>query len=110
MNKSMRKANKRLSKSREFVKNFVVKPKSTPKPVPKPTPVEKPATVVPNPKGTKIGSAEIKKLDKGHFFVLVTCGGKRYEIEKRFKSTTKAREWISSHEYVELPNSKIVNK
>lgn len=97
MYKSMRKANKRLSESREFVKNFVVKPK----PTPKPTSVEKPATVVPNPKGTKIGSAEIKKLDKGHFFVVVTCGGKRYEIEKRFKSTTKAQEWISSHEFLD---------
>ena len=110
MNKSMRKANKRLSESREFVQNFVAKPKPTPKPVPKPTPVEKPVAVVPNPKGAKIGSAEIKKLDKGHFFVVVTCGGKRYEIEKRFKSTTKAQEWISSHEYIELQNSKIVNK
>lgn len=110
----MRKANKRLSESREFVRefvqNFVVKPKPTPKPVPKPTPVEKLDIVVPNPKGTKIDSAEIKKLDKGHFFVVVTCGGKRYEIEKRFKSTTKAQEWISSHEYIELPNSKIANK
>ena len=78
----------------------VVEPEITVRP--EAAPVVEPVKVVTKPKGMKVESAEIKKLEKGHFFVVVTCNGKRHEIQKRFKSTTKAQEWISNHEYIEL--------
>lgn len=63
---------------------------------PKPTPVLKPEPIVEfiaaKPKGIKVESAEITKLEKGYFFVTVIHNGQRYEIRKRFKSTTKAQE------------------
>jgi hypothetical protein len=40
---------------------------------------------------------EIKKLNKGYFFLVVTANGQRMEVPKRFKSVTKAREWISKY-------------
>ena len=96
MKKSMRKADARLAEARKYVESY----KSKPAPSPKPTPVVEPVKVETKPKGVKVESAEIKKLEKGHFFVVVTYGGQRHEIDKRFKSTTKAQEWISNHEYL----------
>ena len=98
MKKSMRKADAKLAEARKYVASY----KSKPAPAPKPAPVVEPVKVVTKPKGMKVESAEIKKLEKGQFFVVVTCNGKRHEIQKRFKSTTKAQEWISNHEYIEL--------
>ena len=94
----MRKADARLAEARKYVESY----KSTPVAEPKPVIVAEPVKVVTKQKGVKVDSAEIKKLDKGHFFVVVTCHGQRHEIGKRFKSTTKAQEWISKHEYIEL--------
>ena len=96
MKKSMRKADAKLAEARKYVASYKSKP--TPKPQPKAEPVK----VQTKPMVNRFDSAEIKKLEKGHFFVVVTCNGKRHEIQKRFKSTTKAQEWISNHEYIEL--------
>ena len=98
MKKSMKRADAKLAEARKYVASY----KSKPAPASKPAPVVKPVNVMTKPKRMKVDSAEIKKLEKGHFFVVVTCNGQRHEIEKRFKSTTKAQEWISKHEYVEL--------
>ena len=96
MKKSMRKADAKLAEARKYVASYKSKPVSTPKPMP----VVEPVKVETKPKGIKVESAEIKKLEKGHFFVVVTYGGKQHEIQKRFKSTTKAQEWIQKNEYV----------
>ena len=98
MKKSMRKADARLAEARKYVASY----KSKPAQAPKPAPIVEPVKVVTKPKGMKVESAEIKKLEKGHFFVVVTCNGKRHEIQKRFKSTTRAQEWILEHEYIQL--------
>ena len=98
MKKSMRKADAKLAEARKYVASY----KSKPTPAPKPIPVVEPVKVETKPKGIKVESAEIKKLEKGHFFIVLTYGGKRHEIQKRFKSTTKAQEWISKHEYIEI--------
>jgi hypothetical protein len=98
--KSMKKAQAKYEEARRYVASYSSKPK--PVPAPKPMPVVEPVKVETKPKGIKVESAEIKKLEKGHFFVVVTYGGKRHEIQKRFKSTTKAQEWISKHEYIEV--------
>ena len=98
MKKSMKRADAKLAEARKYVASY----KSKPAPAPKTAPVVEPVKVTTKPKGMTVDSAEIKKLEKGHFFVVVTCNGQRHEIEKRFKSTTKAQEWISKHEYVEL--------
>lgn len=98
MKKSMRKVYAKLAETKKYVALYKLKPETAPKPAP----VVEPVKVVSKPKSMKVESAEIKKLEKGHFFVVVTCSGKRHEIQKRFKSTTKAQEWISNHEYIEL--------
>ena len=98
MKKSMGKADARLAEARKYVASY----KSKPAPAPKPAPIVEPVKVVTKPKGMKVESAEIKKLKKGYFFVVVTCNGKRHEIQKRFKSTTKAQMWILEHEYIQL--------
>ena len=94
----MRKANAKLAEAQKYVASY----KSKPTPAPKPIPVVEPIKVETKPKGIKVESAEIKKLENRHFFVVLTYGGKRYEIQKRFKSTTKAQEWIYKHEYLTL--------
>ena len=96
MKKSMKRADAKLAEARKYVESYRSKPASSPQPTPKVEPVK----VETKPKGIKVESAEIKKLEKGHFFVVLTYGGQRHEVEKRFKSTTKAQEWISNHEYV----------
>ena len=95
----MRKADAKLAEARKYVASYKSKPTSAPKSIP----VVEPIKVETKPKGIKIESAEIKKLNKGYFFIVVTCSGKQqYEIQKRFKSTTKAQEWIDKHEYLIL--------
>jgi predicted RNA-binding protein associated with RNAse of E/G family len=105
MRKSMRRADAKLDAARKYVSSYTSKPQERPKGV-KVESAEQvaPQTIEPQerPKGVKVESAEIKKLEKGYFFVVVVCNGKKYEVEKRFKSTTKAQEWISKHEYIEL--------
>lgn len=89
----MRRADAKLAEARKYVESY----RSKPAPSPKPAPVVEPVKVETKPKGVKVESAEIKKLEKGHFFVVLTYGGQRHEVDKRFKSTTKAQEWISKH-------------
>lgn len=100
----MRKADAKLAAAREYVASYKQKssPVHAPVPAPKPAQVVEPVRIAEKTKGVKIESAEIKKLEKGNFFVVVTCNGKQHEIQKRFKSTTKAQEWIGKHEYIEL--------
>lgn len=102
MRKSMRKADARLDAARKYVSSYTSKQSEDAKQT-------KAVQVAPQTikskerqKCVKVESAEIKKLEKGHFFVVVVCNGKKHEVEKRFKSTTKAQEWISKHEYIEL--------
>jgi hypothetical protein len=103
MNKKERKANEALKNATEYISRI-----QTQKLQPTP-PVPAPARVAPKPKpepvkfepqlyqGSRVDGYEIKKLEKGHFFLVVTSNGQRMEIPKRFKSTTKAREWISKY-------------
>ena len=93
MKKTMRKAD-----ARKYVASY--KPKQTL--AKEPDPVIEPFKIESNSRRIKVESAEIKKLEKGHFFVVVTCNGKRHEINKRFKSTTAAQKWILEHEYIQL--------
>ena len=99
MKKSMRKADAKLAEAKKYVANY--KPLPKPKQVIGPVKVET-VIVETKPKGMIVECAEIKKREKGHFFVILTYGGKRHEIEKRFKSTTKAQEWISKHKYIDI--------
>ena len=99
MKKAMKKADARLADARKYVTSYN-KPKQVQ--VTKQEQVTEKVDVPTNKKGMRVESAEIKKLEKGHFFVVVKCNGKLHEINKRFKSTTKAQEWISKHEYVEI--------
>ena len=103
MNKKERKANEALKNATEYISRIQTQ-KSQPTP---PAPVR----VAPNPKskqepakfvqrlyqGSRMDDYEIKKLEKGHFFLVVTANGQRIEVPKRFKSVTKAREWISKY-------------
>lgn len=98
MRKSIKKANAKLAEAQRYVALY--KPKSVL--IPKSTPAMEPVKAEIKPKGIKVESAEIKKLEKGHFFVVITCGDKHHEIQKRFKSTTKAQEWIYKHKYLTL--------
>lgn len=86
--KSMKKAQAKYEEALRYVASYSSKPE--------------PVKVETKPKGIKVESAEIKKLEKGCFFVVVTYGGQRHEIQKFFKSTTKAQEWIFKHEYIEV--------
>ena len=94
----MKKADARLADARKYITSY--KPKQVQ--VTKQEQVTEKVEIPTNKKGMRVESAEIKKLEKGHFFVVVKCNGKLHEINKRFKSTTKAQEWISKHEYVEI--------
>ena len=102
MEKSMRKADARLDAARKYVSSYTPRQSEAVKQT-KVVQVA-PQTIKPQDKSksVKVESAEIKKLEKGHFFVVVVCNGKKHEVKKRFKSTTKAQEWISKHEYIEL--------
>jgi len=103
MNKKERKANEALKNATEYISRI-----QTQKLQPTP-PAPAPARVAPKPQpepvkfepqlyqGSRVDGYEIKKLEKGHFFLVVTTNGQRMEIPKRFKSTTKAREWISKY-------------
>lgn len=98
MKKSMRKANATLERAYKYVASIDEKRKA--KPIKQQEPPKVEAVFKPNHPGKRIDSAEIKKLDRGHFFIVIVCGGKRIEYNKRFKSATKAKEWISTHEYL----------
>lgn len=98
MKKSMRKANAALEDAYKYIASLGEKRKAKPVEPPQKPKIE--AVFVPSNRGKRIDSAEIKKLDKGHFFIVATCGGKRIEIQKRFKSVTKAQEWLSKNEYI----------
>lgn len=89
MDKKMKKANAKLAEAKKYVASY--KPKSVP--------VVEPVKAEIEPKGIKV---EIKKLQKGYFFIIVICSGKQHKIQKRFKSITKAQEWIRKHEYLTL--------
>ena len=69
-------------------------PPPKPKPKPKPEPVKFEPQLY---QGSRVDDYEIKKLKKGHFVLVVTANGQRMEVPKRFKSTTKAKEWISKY-------------
>ena len=96
MNKKERKANEALKNAAEYIsRSRTQKLQPTP---PAPAPVR----VAPKPKpqlyqGSRVDDYEIKKIKKGHFFLVVTANSQRMEVPKRFKSTTKAREWISKY-------------
>ena len=98
MNKSMRKANAKLAEARKYLAWYKQKQATAQKSVQ----VVESIKVKPKQNGIKVESAEINKLEKGYFFVVLIYGGKRHEIQKRFKSKTKAQEWISKHEYIEI--------
>ena len=101
MNKKERKANQALKDAADYISRIkVTKQEVVSKPI---VEIPKPVVETPKPKekptynGERIDSAEIKKLKKGHFFVVVTCSGQCKEVNKRFKSVTKAQEWISKY-------------
>jgi hypothetical protein len=107
MNKKERKANEALKNATEYISRIQtqnlqptppapapVRVAPNPKPKPKPEPVKFEPLLY---QGSRVDGYEIKKLEKGHFFLVVTSNGQRMEIPKRFKSTTKAREWISNY-------------
>ena len=105
----MRKANAALENAYKYIallnENGNIKPVVQPqKPVTKPVEQPQEPKIEPvftsKPCGKRIDSAEIKKLEKGHFFIVVSCDGKRIEIQKRFKSVTKAQEWLSKNKYI----------
>ena len=100
--KSMKKAQAKYEEARRYVASYSSKPKPTPKAEPKVEPKAEPKVepVTVKPMGKRIDAAEVKKLEKGHFFIVVTCGRERIEVQKRFKSITKANEWIAKHEYL----------
>ena len=100
MNKKERKANEALKNAAEYISNFHThKSQPTPPapdhvraaPKPKPEPVKFEPQLY---QGSRVDDYEIKKLKKGHFVLVITANGQRMEVPKRFKSTTKAKEWI----------------
>jgi len=105
MNKKERKANKALKDATEYISRILTqKLQPTPpapatvrvaqKPKPKPEPVKFDPQLY---QGSRVDDYEIKKLENGNFFLVVTANGQRMEVPRRFKSTTKAREWISKY-------------
>jgi hypothetical protein len=103
MNKKERKANQALKDATEYISRIQTQKlqptppapvRVAPKPKPKPEPVKFEPQLY---QGSRVDDYEIKKLEKGHFFLVVTANGQRMEVPKRFKSTTKAREWISKY-------------
>ena len=91
MNKKERKANEALKNATEYISRIQTQ-KLQPKPKPEPVKFEPQLY-----QGSRVDDYDIKKLKKGHFFLVVTTNGQRIEVPKRFKSTTKAREWISKY-------------
>ena len=98
MRKSTRRINAMLDAAREYVSSYTSKQSKDAKQVAHQT-IQ--STRTDKRREVEIESAEIIKLEKGHFYVILTFKGKKHKIEKRFKSTTKAREWILKHEYIE---------
>jgi hypothetical protein len=103
MNKKERKANEALKNATEYISRIQTQKLQPTPPAPAPArvaPETKPEPVKFEPQlyqGSRVDGYEIKKLEKGHFFLVVTSNGQRMEVPKRFKSTTKAREWISKY-------------
>lgn len=99
MEKRMKRANERLENARQYVASYVVpKPQSKQKNVAEPAKViHEPAQIV-----SRFDSAEIMKLEKGHFFIVLTIGHRKQQLNKRFKSVTKAEEWVATHQYERL--------
>ena len=98
MKKSMKKANAALEDAYKYIASLNEKRKAKPVEPPQKPKIE--TVFVSSNRGKRIDSAEIKKLDKGHFFIVAICGGQRIELQKRFKSVTKAKEWLSKNEYI----------
>lgn len=105
MNKKERKANEALKNAIEYVRRFQTQKLQPthrlhlPPPV-RVAPKSKPEPVKFEPQlyqGSRVDDYEIKKLQKGYFFLVVTANGQRMEVPKRFKSITKAKEWISKY-------------
>lgn len=97
MNKKERKANEALKNATEYISRIQTQ-KLQPTPPAHATVRVAPIKFVPQLyQGSRVDDYEIKKLQKGYFFLVVTSNGQRKEIPKRFKSTTKAREWISKY-------------
>lgn len=94
----MKKANIKLAEAQRYVASY--KPKSVL--IPKSVPAVESAKAEIKSNRIMVEYAEIKKLRKGYFFIIVTCRGQQHEIQKRFKSTTKAQNWIYKHEYLTL--------
>lgn len=103
MNKKERKANEALKNATEYISRIQTqKLQPTPpapvrvaqNPKPKPEPVKFGTQLY---QGSRVDDYEIKKLKKGHFVLVVTVNGQRMDVPKRFKSTTKAKEWISKY-------------
>ena len=98
MNKKERKANEVLKNAYDYISRIQVQaskvtPPATVRAVPKPKP--EPAKYDPQLyQSSRVDRYEIKKLEKGYFFLVVTVNGQRKEVPKRFKSITKAKEWI----------------
>ena len=103
MNKKERKANEALKNAAEYISRIQTQKLQPTPPAPAPVrvaPKPKPKQVKFEPQlyqGFRVDGYEIKKLEKGHFFLIVTSNGQRMEVPKRFKSSTKAREWISKY-------------
>jgi uncharacterized protein YegP (UPF0339 family) len=103
MNKKERKANQALKDATEYISHIQTQKlqptppapvRVAPKPKPKPEPVKFEPQLY---QGSRVDDYEIKKLKKGHFVLVITANGQRIEVPNRFKSTTKAREWISKY-------------
>ena len=105
MDKKERKANEALKNATEYIRRIQTQ-KLQPTPhapahvivAPMPRPQPEPVKFEPQLyQGSRVDDYEIKKLKKGHFVLVVTANGQRMEVHKRFKSTTKAKEWISKY-------------
>jgi len=97
MNKKERKANAALSDAYDYISRIQKREtqvKETVLPLNlKPAPPKEKDLY----QGERIDDYKIEKLAKGHFFITVVCNGQRKEVEKRFKSVTRANEWISKY-------------
>ena len=102
MNKKERKANEALKNAIEYVRRIQTQKLQPTPPAPAPVRVAPKSKPKPEPakfepqlyQGSRVYDYEIKKLQKGYFFLVVTANGQRMEVPKRFKSITKAKEWI----------------
>lgn len=103
MNKQERKSNKALEEARRYVRDtnvakvFINPTPQETAPAPSAMLPQSPPKEKPKYNGQKVDGAEVKKQSKAHFFVTMLCNGRRLEVGKRFKSITKAREFIQKY-------------